>query len=287
MRGYKRLAIVAVVIWLAAVLLRAGIASSFELRMQLDDSQRAQTLLAATGGRCRVLVIGSSPAIYGLSAAALSVGTQCSAANLALIDVSARVDDYLDRLLESVGPGDIVVFTDRRWTQNVDVQDACAPVWKGGCLMTGLKFAPYLLERLRLFMPDGVPRDASGDLVVHPPMTARLAVIGPLRIDRLDERVAIIDRQARAIRARGACPILASTPMLVTVSAQRPLAAAYAKLETQVSMQIYRANWLPPAIETSPVLFSLEGQHLSAKGRERWSEVVGRAIQENCLSGAP
>lgn len=283
MRGFRRLALLGLFLWLLAVLARAGIAASFDLRMMLPDARRAVEMVAsAPEDGCRVLVVGSSPTLFGLSATELEAATGCRSANLSMIDMGGRLDDYLDRVLPHLRLGDVLVLADRRWTQAGSGDDACAgqPAW--ACLAGAIHFAPYVVERLRLVLPLSLPRDSRGDLLNHPPMTARRFVYRELPLDDLMMRASLAVGQAGAIRARGACAVLAPVPMLVAPEAIPTLQAAYDRLGRQVTEQAADAAWLPPLLETAPDLFVLEGQHPSAAERLRWTARVAGAVRDHC-----
>jgi hypothetical protein len=284
MRGYKHLAAIALTGWLAAVLLHAWSSNSLELRLYAADTREALDTLDRSNAPCRVLIVGSSPAVFGISAATINERTGCAVANLGLLDVGALLDNYLRTIIERVRPGDVVLLTDRRWTEQDLKLRICESNDDWRCYVWNLHLAPNFAERIRFLNGLNLMRDARGDLTEFPPMTVRLVRVASKPIGDIEDRLSLIARQSAEIRARGGCPVFAPVPIQIEPASRSALEDTYAKLGQSVSMTVGPGVWQQPLLETDSSLFVLEGQHTSESGRKRWTTSLLSALSKHCVA---
>jgi len=81
-------------------------------------------------------------------------------------------------------------------------------------------------------------------------------------------------QQVHAIRARGAVPLLAPAPMLVSGLASPQLGAQLAHLSDQVQQALGPGVWLAPRLGTARRSATLGGRDAWRAGRLRWTRQV-------------
>lgn len=281
MRAFKKLLLAALLVWLSGiVLVQASLYLPFRLWVG-GDSNWMRALDGRTG--CRIYLIGSSAVLYGLSAEQIEEATGCGVINTALAGIGTQVTEYLVLVLKRVRPDDVVVLSDRDWLSQGGVEKRCHfedPE------MAWLSSLPRLVPNLRDLMghTTGVVKTSRGDLAVFPTytgprfhMSAKDVRIG------FDCRLKVLQHQLKIIAQAGAIPIIAPPPMLTTSKDMPELQAELQTLGRRLSSGMGSGSWIAPRIETDLRYFTLEGQHTSGEGRQRWTDDVVRAVRR--LSG--
>lgn len=279
MRASKWIALLAVALWISAVLAHAVAVSMPSL--WLTSSQGYRILLQALNaapGRCRIILVGSSPVVVGLSAATLQNATGCVTVNAGQNSVGHELNLYLDLVLARARPGDWVVLGDRQWTKPLDRHHACEQDWPSECLNRLLRVAPYLNDDLGRFLGTGFLRTPQGDLIEYPRIAPQRGIDQTIELNDIAYRLERIERQVQAIRAAGARPLLVAVPIFVPESARPRFERQLAMLSAEVQKAFGPEIWLAPGNYAEPALFSGDGAHLSEAGRRRWTAEVLRAL---------
>jgi hypothetical protein len=287
MRASKRLMLLAIALWLGAVACHDLLFSSIRLRMALSPFGDAMAWLTRVASPCRLIIVGSSPAVFGLSAASLAKETGCRAVNLGLLNLHSLTSPYLVETLKHVRKGDIVVLVDRRWIDVPLDSDHCRDGPSVLCFGASLRVVPHLAEDLRVLGLLDDLRGPDGDLRKYPPLTGAIKPTPVRPLDEVPQRLQSLRRQAELIRAAGAWPVLAAAPMLVAEPSRSDQARALAAFDAEVRATLGEAVWVPALLETDPRLFSLEGQHSSAAGRDKWTAAVASALAAARAGSSP
>ena len=268
----------AMALWLAAVLLHAVVASSLPLRLAASATDQRLQALDKTAGRCRIFLVGSSVVLMGLSATELEAATGCAAVNAALLNISGQINEYLERILVHARPGDFVVLSDRSWTDMpLDKKKyAERPRWVS--YLTSVSLAPHAMADLRIVSNSDLRRSTRGDNLEFTALPGTPMLRFAAALDELPFRLVRISHQVQIIRASGARPILAATPILVAGSAKQVLEAQFALLNERVLATVGDDVWIGPIVETNLVYFAMEGQHSSEAGRRRWTKQIESVI---------
>ena len=235
---------------------------------------------SASQAKCRILLVGSSPVVFGQSAHEVQAATGCDTANLAALSVAHVLNVYLDNLLDHVRPGDIVVLSDRLWTQPQADTPPCEAGLSWRCLTPWFRLVPNLNEALVRLRGTAVRRDVKGDLLEFPALPP-----DPMRpldrpLDKMPFRLERIEAQVQAIRDRGARPVLAPTPLLARRQSLADVQRDLAAMETLVKARVGEGVWIAPLISTDLQAATIDGQHASAAGRRQWTALVATALQK-------
>lgn len=278
MRASKWIALLAVALWASAVLVHAVHFAVPSLWLSQSKGYRILQALDAAPGRCRIILVGSSPVVFGLSANILQKATGCATVNVGQIAVGHALNLYLESVLSRVRPGDWVVLADRQWEQRLDRRETCEYGWSLVCITKFLRMTPHLSEDLGRFDGFGFHRTRQGDLVEYPGMAPRLGTDQKVDVDETTCRLRRVEHQVQAIRAAGARPLLAPVPFLVPEYARPQVERQLAMLSAQVRKSVGAEIWLTPSVYSEAGLFTGDGEHLSEAGRRRWTAEVLQAI---------
>lgn len=281
MRASSRIMWLAVAGWLLAVLAHAIFLMNPSLR--LTGAMRSQWLqrAGASAAPCRVFLIGSSPVVFGLSAAALQSKTGCAAFNVGLTAIGDVLNPYLASVLENLREGDLVVLSDRRWTQTGAAGSTCSEMALWRCMVGSMNAIPYLADDVRIWRGKNRRRSHCGDLDEFPMLANEAHVVSATTLTLMEQRVEMAAVQVAMIRARGGRPVLAAAPLYVTEGARLALEPQFRKLDAMMEAVLGPNVWLGPALQTEARLFSLDGQHASAAGRMMWTGLVQPAVLVN------
>lgn len=277
-RWAKRLAGLSVCLWLLGTATNTALLA-YPAHWQVQEGRRVATQsLGPSYGRCRILLVGSSPVVFGLSAKDLQAATGCRAVNLAALSVAHVLNDHLENVLDLARPGDVVVLSDRLWTQLNAEPPPCEGSVKLRCLRQWFRLVPNLNEAIARLRGHSVRRDANGDLLDFPdlPPDPSRPLDGP--VDNLAFRLDRISSQVQIIRSRGALPLLAPTPALVRPEARSLVERDLSRLATLVDARVGPGVWLTPVVNTDARSTTLDGQHASAAGRRQWTAQVAAAL---------
>lgn len=286
-RLWKRVTI-AVGMIVAASYALAGLAPE---TLVFDREQRTKYIDARalgideTHGSGRVIILGSSPAVMGLSAAQISVALGRPAINASVLAARPLFARYLQEVLSHVAPGDIVVWADPRLhdLERTDPFADCGSAFALGCFRPHLVALPNLKrlfrfgaewenweEKSKLF-----PGGPQGDLVfaewMDGPSTAMTVPFDP---DFADNIYAAGLKARAMIGARRACAVMAPAPFLIKPSDQARWDAEYRRLLDLADHAPVAPLLLPrqAPFVTDPELLSKFGNgHPSARGRTWWT----------------
>jgi hypothetical protein len=269
---------VAVALWLVAMLLHAVVASSLSLRLSASETDQRLQALDRTAGRCRIFLVGSSVVLMGLSATELEAATGCATVNAALLNISGQINEYLERILIHARPGDFVVLSDRSWTDMpLDIKKYTErPQWMS--FLRSVSLAPHAMADLRVVSNSDMRRGTRGDNIEFTAVLGAPVLLYAAPLNDVPSRLQRISKQVQIIRASGARPILAATPVLVADSAKQDLESQFALLNQRVLATVGGDVWIGPMVETNHVYFAMEGQHSSEAGRRRWTQQIEAVI---------
>ncbi len=279
LRRVRQLTWLGLALWLAAVLLHALLLAYPTVWSAAMRSGSLLPTAPAAPAHCRIVLVGSSPVIFGLSAADLQAATGCTAVNLGALAVGHVLNDYLAEVLAAVRPGDTVVLSDRLWTQPGAAAQPCetGPAWR--CLLQWARLVPTLNEDMLRLRGYGLQRSPQGDLLSFVPLA--LAPLPPLAgpLDQRDYRLDRIAAQLQLIRARGARPLLAPVPVLALPAARSVVEQDLAQLSAQLRQRIGPGVWLTPIVNTDSAASTLDGEHATPAGRQQWTAQVAAALR--------
>jgi len=163
-----------------------------------------------------------------------------------------------------------VYFVSGQWLRRHNI-----PAW----LDTAALLLFFVFGRLFVVDADGARLLAAGLFLAlevwstrrhpHRSLSALAGIFHEWRTGRtfMARRVQRIVRQARAIRARGAVPLLAPAPMLVSELASPHLDAQLAQLSDQVQQALGPGVWLALRLDSEVCYATLDGQHAWRAGR--------------------
>jgi hypothetical protein len=238
----------------------------------------------------RIVLIGSSPVILGLSAEQIETATGIPTRNLALDASRAVFADYAAMVIEHARPGDVFVIADPNLRKPPQMQLPLRCVREFGldCIRGQNGLSPHIIQDSlvlftdRSFGDEPVPRTAKGDLTYSKPQkTFPPAFQGPFPKNGADNMAKL----AKDVRGRGACPIFVLTPLLPKPEQISLWQAEFDKLWHAID----EAGLHDVVVEDSPlwsdpVLFHHD-EHPSERGREVWSASVIAKLREKGLPG--
>jgi hypothetical protein len=266
-------------LWLLSVLASAGYKATDSLRFQPPSLYARLPPKLADKADCRVLIVGSSPAVFGLSAEQIRSETGCPSANLAGLSIGIQLTAYVQELSWRLRPGDYVVLSD--WCWIVD----CGHYPWARKFLHHLKVVPALGREIRTLFQAGDGRSPAGDLVTYQaPMQAELMGTA-IRVRATADAVALASVQLALITKSGAVPILAPPPFLVGLESQAEFRASLLPLSSAMQALVGKQRWIEPAPETDGTYF-VDGLHSSPSGRARWTRRVVDAIRASQEGGS-
>ena len=275
---YKRIALVALALWLATTF---GVAYV----LAVEDTQRAEldallTDLDGVKGERRIVLVGSSQVVLGLSADRIMAATGIPARNAAVYEGRHGFRDYFRIVVSRVRPKDIVVVSPPVGV-GIDAGSrpfGCADPSSLDCLLYNWKPAPRLVDFSRRFIivsPFPNQRTAKGDVVFGAKPGDTPTPGKKIRPTFSADTVRVVREQAEMIRARGACPVFAFPPQLVLDDAraewQEEFDRARAALRTAGLEDVVVGSML---INTDPRNFYHDDHHMNPTGRNLWTQML-------------
>jgi hypothetical protein len=261
-----------VVTWLVAVAGVAVFKATDALRFRPPSLYARMPEPVVSGQGCRVVLVGSSPAVFGLSARQLQDATGCRSVNLAGLSIGIQLSGYLAALAPRLRPGDIVVLSDWCW-----IADCGRHPWPRK-FVHHLKAVPALGRVVREVMQWDDGRSELGDLQSFQGAPPEDLAGSEVSIRPLDEALSLAESQKQLIEAHGAIAIFAPPPFLArpaqVTSFERqivPHAAALGEL-------VGRTRWVGPEALSDRSLF-VDDHHASPAGRERWTSRIVSAVR--------
>lgn len=267
-----------VALWALAVMVHALFLASPALWFRASRSAAILEQVVQAPARCRVLLLGSSPVIFGLSAAEIEAATGCTTGNVGMVAVNHVLNPYLDEVLQRARPGDVVVLSDKQWLKASAGRQACEDGPWLLCLAQSLHWVPNLREDLVRFRDMGLARSARGDLLQFPPRVPNPGLRADAPLEHIAHRIERMADQVQRIRAHGARPVLAPPPILAEPAALAEVQARVARVSQLALERLGPGVWLPPLIHTDPALISLDSEHASLAGRARWTGQLQAAL---------
>ena len=301
MRDYKKFTFLALTLLVGSVLLLAG---SIVVRQLIPDdyigAQRAYVSAlerqlaefdSLTRGQ-RIVLIGSSPVIMGLSAQQIETATGVPTRNLAMDAARAAFQDYAAMVVEHIRPGDVAIIVNpnlRRLPQ-MQLPLRCVQHFGFECIRKQSGFSPHIIQDAlvlftdRSFGYEALSRTPRGDFIFSEQPKFRTVppkFNGPYPKNGADD----IAKLAMDVRQRGGCPIFVLTPLL-TESGE---SALWQNEFTRLWREIDEAGLHNIMVEDSPLwsdptLFHHD-EHMSERGREVWSRSIIAKLQESGLPG--
>ena len=238
----------------------------------------------------RIVLIGSSPVMMGLSAEHIETATGVPTRNLALDASRAVFREYASMVIAHVRPGDAVVIVDPnlRKPPQMQLPLSCVRHFGFECMREQNGYGPRIVHDAlvlftdRAFDEEPLERTPKGDLVfTEATKTFPPKFQGPFPKNGADTMAAL----AREVRGRGACPIFLLTPLLPKPEETPLWQNEYNKLWHEID----EAGLHDVVMEDSPLwrdpaLFHHD-EHPNRRGREIWSASVVAKLQMNGLPG--
>src|SRR5579859_2481147 len=225
MRGSRRLTFVALLIWACGMLVSAVVPWLVIEggRSALADLDTIGANAKASAATPRILLIGSSPVVLGLSAEEIARATGLPTYNLGVWTALFFFPEYLDRAMEFVRPDDIVILSNPNWLnrQSPILGEGCIGKFSASCTLWRPRPLPDLVEFVKvlsgLWPTDfGVKRDPVGDLVTVRIRNGAETIPTLPYVGRIsDGVVADLAQAAARLRKLGACPLLTLGPIFV------------------------------------------------------------------------
>ena len=297
MRNRRRLTLVSLGLLAGvAVLLAASIAIRQLIPHEYIGAQRAylsavERQLAAldsdTTGK-RILLVGSSPVIMGLSAEQIENATHVPTRNLAMDSARAVFSDYAAMVFEHIRPGDVLVIADPNLRKSPQMQLplSCVRHFEFNCIRKQTGFKPHIVEDFlvlftdRSFGDEKLTRTPRGDLIFEnspKPFAAKFQ--GSFPSNGPDNMVKL----ASDVRQRGGCPIFVLAPLLPRpeeIPLWRNEFAKFWRAIIKAGLHDIVVDDLP--LWNDPALFHHD-EHPSERGRVIWSRSVIAKLQERGL----
>jgi hypothetical protein len=294
MRAYRKFALVSFALWVTSTAIIAIV-------MALDDRAREAELdailsdLDAIKTERRIVLVGSSNVVLGLSAEQLSKSLGIPARNTAAYAARNSFDDYFRLVMERVRPNDLVLVSApmgivalETGSEPFSCKDRPMPL----CVIRYWKLAPRLLELIR--DPFWIPkwpaqRTSEGDAVFSQDRErgSSLPAATNARSPKFSENsVAIVRVHIQMIRARGACAAFAFPPRLVYDDNKPAWEEEFARAKAA-----FKAAGLEDAlvgsmlVHTNPRDFLNDAHHMSSSGREIWTQMLVKDLRETKRCG--
>jgi len=292
MHGFKRLTIVALSLWASGALVSAAVPwDAVEAgRASIETIQPVGDLAKRTAKSPKILLVGSSPVVLGLSAKRIESATGLPTFNLGVFGALTFFPEYLEKVEALVQPGDIVVVSNPNWIHSLDAKlpTGCISSFRLACLRWRPRPMPHLIEVIRvlsgrLAVDPGVVRDGAGDaVVVRSANTA--ATIPPLPFDGSisDEASAEVRQTVEVLRAKGACPVIALGPILVDPREREKWLKEQSATEARIAkLGLANATISEGLVNTDRGLFLDTYEHPAASERAAWTDrVIQRLVSK-------
>jgi hypothetical protein len=301
MRDYRRFTFAALTLLVGSVALLAG---SIALRQSIPDeyigAQRAylaehERLLAEFDSlktSQRIVLIGSSPVIMGLSAQQIETATGIPTRNLAMDASRAVFEDYAATVVAHIRPGDVAIIANPNLRKLPEMQLPLRCVTHFGfeCIRKQSGFSPHLMQDAlvlftnRSFGDETLTRTTRGDFAFLE--QRKFKTISPKFNGSFPKNgVDDIAKLAMQVRRRGGCPIFVLTPLLP----RSDEIALWQNEFTGLWREIDNAGLHDIVVEDSPLwsdptLFHHD-EHMSERGRDVWSQKIIAKLHASGLPG--
>jgi hypothetical protein len=289
MGAYKRLILTSAVLWAISTLIAAYIVALADTRVA--ELEHALHELDSVKGERRVVLVGSSNVLLGLSASQLKELSGLPGQNVAAYAARPSFREYFRKVMQRIRPNDVVIVSPpmgvimEAGTQPFGCDDPMALP----CLAHHWTAVPRLLSSLNprnpgLVWPEG--RNAEGD-VIFAQGKGRAATAKSMPLPRFSEdAAAIVTEQVEMIRARGACPVIALSPQLVVEGERTRWDREFARaIDALKAAGVHDTVVGTMLVTTDPQRFMNDEGHPSMLGREEWTRMVFNDLQETGRCG--
>jgi hypothetical protein len=288
MRGSKRITLLAVGLWLMSCIVGSLFPWEvvYRARMGLDEIYDVFAVADQIKGQRRVLLVGSSPIVIGMSARQIEQRTGLPTFNVGINDAAEFFDDYMSRILPHVRKGDIVVVSDPRWLDpsRAKLAPGCTEKVAGNCLGWWFNALPHL-SLVSRFLFDFhhvigakvIDRDAHGDNDAMDPTRLHKAVD---TMPPLNKMIAALDIKQMAqiideFHRHEACPLLAVGPVYVNEREKALWNSQVTSLQSAVSKSGYgRFLLADDVLQTDRANFLDSYEHPSPLERDSWTNRI-------------
>ncbi len=302
MHVYKRFTLAALCLLGGSVVLLAG---SIVLRQLIPDTYigTQRGYLAALERQLvefdslttdqRIVLIGSSHVILGLSAKQIETATGVPTRNLAMNSARAVFQDYAAMVVEHIRPGDVAIIVNPNLMRlpRMQLPLRCVKDFGFECIRKQSGLRPHIIQHALVLFTDrpfgyeADPRTPRGDWIFSEQPTMEAVpprFYGPFPKDSAEDLAEL----AKDVRRRGGCPIFVLVPLLP----ESGEIALWQSEFTKLWREIDEAGLHDVTVENSPLwsdaaLFH-HNEHMSEVGREVWSRSVVSKLHENGLPGS-
>lgn len=274
MRGFKFISILAVLLWFLSIVATLWLKDDKVLYKDSLFQQQLVEMDVITDEK-RILIYGSSGLLLGISAQSLQSITGRSSRNFSTTGFGGQFESAIALMGLHIKKGDILVIGDRQFRnpQPKSLQ------WYES-LRSIKHLIPLIPELSSYLRPVAIsPRTSYGDLLHYPPAYFGLTKYNPNPSYDISN-IETMRMQIKLVRQTGGCPVLVLVPLLVKQSERSSFETATTQLLSLADSAGLSAHVLKvSSIETDDSLF-VDQEHLSAKGRARWTAAIGREMLE-------
>lgn len=289
MGAYKRLIVTSAALWAISTVIGAYIVALADTRVA--ELEQALHDLDSVKGERRVVLVGSSNVLLGLSASQLRELSGLPGHNVATYAARPSFREYFRRVMQRIRPNDVVIVSPPMGV----VMEAgsepfgCEDPMGVQCLAHHWTAVPRLLSSINprgasLVWPE--ERAAAGDVIFRPGK-GRTPDAKSMPMPRFSEdSVAIVSEQVEMIRARGACPVIAFSPQLVVENERSRWDREFARAKDALKAAGVNDPLVGTMmVTTDPRHFLNDPEHPSMVGREEWTRMVFKDLQESRRCG--
>ena len=276
MRGFRIVSIIALLLWLSSLILTALATPNKQLH---EDAlfMRQLNEMEGTTEHKRIFIYGSSGLLLGISAEELQLLSGRVVRNLSTTGRGGQIESAIALMSPHIQNGDIVLIGDRSYRESHRVNNSLA---------SHLRRIPKLnslIPNLRAYFGASSPlRTRYGDLINYP-STNILSTDYDISPVYNSENIDYMKRQVNLVKQSGGCPVLVLVPVLVNQNEREVFENATRQLFSLADSVGLAPHVLHAySIETDKSLF-VDQDHMSRKGRTRWTTSIGKELIERHL----
>jgi len=294
MHAFKPITIAALWTWITMFVLGAILPweTAADFRTFISSYFKQLEKMDAIHAPRRILLMGSSPIIMGLSAAQIQENTAIPTYNIGIFGSRTFFDDYFQTTLQHVKPGDIVVVSDPRLINDVYKTQTihCLQNLDISCLQFTPHLLPKLYDAVKILMPeeskptiDYIRQDSHGDY--SPSLNRGVMARAPTFPRKFSSHfsnntIEKIAQIVRDVRARGGCPIVMFIPFYIVNSEQPLWDSEFKKLWQRLDdLKIGDFVFERSPVTTSNAIFGIANEHLNEEGRRDWTQAFIDALR--------
>lgn len=278
MQGYKTLSLFAAFIYFMSLMVyntyaikNASIKNDDFLKNQLEYSAKLESSNA-------IILYGSSPVLYGLSANHFKIKTAYSTINMSTQGRGGQIEKFIELISnDNQNQGKIIILGDRNYRNsiyksvneefNLDISDNLTPI-----------------INLASLFGKSISRDSHGDFINYNKNNFHARTISAPPI-YTNENFKLMEKHINSVLSAGMCPIIVFIPLLVKgTDFEIYTRASEIFIEKIKNSNIKNYVATTPMIETDLYYFS-DPDHMSALGREKWTRLLLAEITERQMCG--